>query len=554
MPSTPGRARQALGAGARVGGVEGELQGLDAGGPARRALPGVPVGALDRVDLGLDRLAAGLGPGDLLDQRRLDELGRVAVVASLVRPARRARRAGGSAPRRARSTGAGRLPPARPRPAGTAVPRAPRRSRWRRRWPAPGRRARATPCRSAASAASSAATTSNAGRSVVSSASTAASSSRWLAASLSRLATMSASRSCPRSRSSPRRRSTITAARPRARSRSCSTRTRRSLRSSAPRAVRSAPTAITSVSSRASSAFSADSACAPSSLAAARAVSLVRRRGDVTAGEVHPQGGELADQLAVPPGGLGLPFERAELAADLAQEILHPHQAGFGGVEAALGLLLALAVLEHAGGFLDDRPAILGPGVEHGVDLALADDHVLLAPDPGVGQQLLDVEQAAGHVVDGVLAVTGAEERAADGDLAELDAEQAGRVVDGEADLGPAEGRARGGPGEDHVVHLLAAHGARSLGAEHPRDGVDDVGLARSVGPDDDGDARFELQRRGLGERLETLEGEALQEHGAGDDTGPRSGTGGWSCRGLSGAPAGRTGTSTSSGRSRRPA
>ena len=87
---------------------------------------------------------------------------------------------------------------------------------------------------------------------------------------------MSASRSCPRSRSSPRRRSTITAARPRARSRSCSTRTRRSLRSSAPRAVRSAPTAITSVSSRASSAFSADSACAPSSLAAARAVSLVR--------------------------------------------------------------------------------------------------------------------------------------------------------------------------------------------------------------------------------------------------------------------------------------
>ena len=76
--------RQALGAGARVGGVERELQGIDAGGPARRALPGFPVGALDRVDLGLDRLAAGLGLGDLLEQRRLDELGRVAVVTSLV--------------------------------------------------------------------------------------------------------------------------------------------------------------------------------------------------------------------------------------------------------------------------------------------------------------------------------------------------------------------------------------------------------------------------------------------------------------------------------------
>ena len=48
---------------------------------------------------------------------------------------------------------------------------------------------------------------------------------------------------------------------------------------------------------------------------------------------------------------------------------------------------------------------LLGPGVEHRVDLALADDHVLLAADAGVGQQFLDVEQPAGHAVDRVLAV-----------------------------------------------------------------------------------------------------------------------------------------------------
>ena len=30
------------------------------------------------------------------------------------------------------------------------------------------------------------------------------------------------------------------------------------------------------------------------------------------------------------------------------------------------------------------EPPVLGPGVEHGVDLALADDHVLLAADAGV--------------------------------------------------------------------------------------------------------------------------------------------------------------------------
>ena len=39
--------------------------------------------------------------------------------------------------------------------------------------------------------------------------------------------------------------------------------------------------------------------------------------------------------------------------------------------------------------------AVLGPGVQHRVDLALADDDVLLATDAGVAEQLLHVEQAA---------------------------------------------------------------------------------------------------------------------------------------------------------------
>ena len=63
--------------------------------------------------------------------------------------------------------------------------------------------------------------------------------------------------------------------------------------------------------------------------------------------------------------------------------------------EPALGLLLAAPVLQDAGRLLDDQPPVLGPGVEHRVDLALGDDHVLLAADAGVGQELLDVEQPA---------------------------------------------------------------------------------------------------------------------------------------------------------------
>jgi hypothetical protein len=158
-------------------------------------------------------------------------------------------------------------------------------------------------------------------------------------------------------------------------------------------------------------------------------------------------------------GCLRLALERAELAAHLAQQVLDPQQVGLGGVEPALGLLLALAELEDAGGFLDDAAPILRTGVEDGVDLALADDDVLLAADPGVGQQLLHVEQPARHAVDRVLALVPVRNRMRVS-VTSVNSirQQTRRVVEREADLGPAECRALGGAGEDDVVHLLAAH------------------------------------------------------------------------------------------------
>ena len=128
----------------------------------------------------------------------------------------------------------------------------------------------------------------------------------------------------------------------------------------------------------------------------------------------------------MPARRIGLPLERAQLPTHLAQQILHAQQAGFGGIEAALGLLLAATELQHAGGFFDDRPSLLRPGVEHRVDLALADDDVLLAADAGVAEQLLHVEQPACDAVDRVLALAGAEQDARDRDLGELDRQQPG--------------------------------------------------------------------------------------------------------------------------------
>ena len=141
-----------------------------------------------------------------------------------------------------------------------------------------------------------------------------------------------------------------------------------------------------------------------------------------------------------PPGHLGLAAQRLELAADLAEQVAEPGEVALGGVQLAQRLLLALAVLEDPGGLLDEAAAVLGGRVQDRVELALPDDHVHLAPDAGVAEQLLHVEQPAGLAVDGVLRPAVAEHRAADRDLGVLDRERAVGVVDGQ--LRPRRGRA----------------------------------------------------------------------------------------------------------------
>ena len=212
-------------------------------------------------------------------------------------------------------------------------------------------------------------------------------------------------------------------------------------------------------------------------------------------------------------GRIGLALQRTELTADLSQQVLDPRQVRLGGGQPALGALLATAVLQDTRRLLDDQAALLGAGVEDAVDVALGDDDVLLTADAGVAQQLLDVEQAARHAVDRVLAVTRPEEQTGDRHLGEVDRQVAGGVVDRQGDLGTAERGALRGAGEDDVVHLLGPHDRRLLGAEHPADRVDDVGLARAVRPDDHRHTRLQGQRRRIGERLEPLDLQCLQEH-----------------------------------------
>ena len=227
------------------------------------------------------------------------------------------------------------------------------------------------------------------------------------------------------------------------------------------------------------------------------------QRADLPTGEVEADGPELLGQPAVAAGGVGLALEGLQVAAHLLHEVAEALEVDRRRLQAALGLLLALAVLEDPGRLLDDGPPVLRPGLEDGVEAALADDHVLGAAHAGVGQQLGDVEEPARLAVDGVARLAVLRQAAGDRHLAGGDRDEPRpccRGRDTSARPPPALRRA----GKDDVVHL-AAHAERPLGAEHPGHGVDDVRLARAVGADDHGDAGLELERRRSAKDLKPL-------------------------------------------------
>lgn len=178
------------------------------------------------------------------------------------------------------------------------------------------------------------------------------------------------------------------------------------------------------------------------------------------------------------PGRVRLFLQRFQLPTDLAQEIIESRQVCLSGQQATFRSLFAFSVFEDTGGLLDDRAAILGLRVEHRVDLALGDDHVLLAAHTGVAQQFGYVEEATRHTVDRVFRIAVAEEDSANVDLGEIHGQQPRGVVDGQRHLGPAQGLATLRSREDHVVHLLRPNRRWSLRSEHPANGIDHVGLA----------------------------------------------------------------------------
>src|SRR5690606_37560334 len=101
-------------------------------------------------------------------------------------------------------------------------------------------------------------------------------------------------------------------------------------------------------------------------------------------------------------------------------------------------------------------------------------------------------------------------------DLVEGNGEPSVLVGEAERDFGAVERPALLRPLEDRLLHLGASDRRGALLAEHPADGVADVGFPAAVRSDDGGDAVVESEFGPISERLETVEMETAKLHEAG--------------------------------------
>ena len=217
------------------------------------------------------------------------------------------------------------------------------------------------------------------------------------------------------------------------------------------------------------------------------ACELPRQVAEFPGGDPQVEAAKLVLQRLVSFRLAHLPIEAAQLTLHLVQDILHPRQVRPGILHLPLRLLLPDAELGHTRRLLDDHPLLFGPGVDDRQDLALLDDGVSAGSRAGVEEELGDVLEPAGDLVDEELALAVAESPAGHLDLGIRFVPRGGRAVvvsEGEGNFGHSQRPGGVGPGEDDVLKRLAAEIGRSVLPQHPADRVHDVGLPAPVGAD----------------------------------------------------------------------
>ena len=225
--------------------------------------------------------------------------------------------------------------------------------------------------------------------------------------------------------------------------------------------------------------------------------------------EVEPR--QLADLLAELPVAhrrLGLALQRVLRPADLGNDVLEADEVLLARSQLALGLFFLVFVEGRPRRLLEKHPLFGRLGREERPDGPLLDDEIFLLGHGPFPERILDVLEAGGLAVEAVLAFSGAEDPMVDDRLLFL------QVLEKEAHIGHPQRRPLGVSVEDDVLDLFSAKPLLPLAPQHPEDGVDDVAFSGAVGPDDRRDPGMKDDLRPLGEGLESLDLELLDDHG----------------------------------------
>ena len=142
------------------------------------------------------------------------------------------------------------------------------------------------------------------------------------------------------------------------------------------------------------------------------------------------------------------------------------------------GVRPAVAVVGDARRLLEHIAAVLGPGGDHLLDLALAHHGIAVAPQARIHEQLVHVPQAHGLAVDEVGAFARAVVAPGDGHLEFGAVQRPVGIIQPQGDLRKALRTALPGTGEDDVLHSGPAKGFGGLLPQHPADGVRNIAFA----------------------------------------------------------------------------
>ena len=159
-----------------------------------------------------------------------------------------------------------------------------------------------------------------------------------------------------------------------------------------------------------------------------------------------------------------------------------------------------------AGGLLKNLPPVAALDGQNLIDTALTDDGVALPSKARVHEQLVDVPEAYGLLIDEIFALAAAVVTAGDHHLGLLDVgEDVGTVVQHQGDLGEAHRAALLGAAEDHILHLHTSEIFGALLPHHPADSVGNIGFPGAVGSHDGGNLLPEVEGGLIGKGLEAL-------------------------------------------------